>query len=113
MSRSRRRRYSVGREIDVAIIEKAPLRNILLNITEIHHGRGLIQSLLRHKSKQFCALMKMPNVHDGVESGERFLIFSESRVKERNNSSTDREYGTCHLRLSVQSGLGAGLKTMR
>lgn len=75
--------------------------------------KGLIRSLLRHKSKQFRALIKMPNVYDGAESGERFPTFPGSRIEERNNSSTDREYGTCHLRLSVQSGLSAGLKTTR
>lgn len=55
----------------------------------------------------------MPNVYDGAESGECFPTFPGSRIEERNNSSTDREYGTCHLRLSVQSGLSAGLKTTR
>jgi len=83
----------------------------LLNITKIHCKR--IDPVFANKSKQFCALMKIPNVHDGAESEKRFPTFPESRTEERNNRSTDREYGTCHLRLSVQSDLSAGLKTTR
>lgn len=39
MSRSRKRGYGGGCEIDVVALEKAPLKNILLNAMKIHRRR--------------------------------------------------------------------------